>query len=322
MFVKKKRAWDSIPSSEITPESSYLNRRQFMGASLAFAAGAAVRPQAAAASARRLGLRQDPEVGNVTYGEHLREELNTYEQVTTHNNFYEFGTGKGDPVRYSGDFRPEPWTVEVDGEVHRPGTYSVEDLAPADLVEDRIYRLRCVEAWSMVIPWRGVGLREIISKVEPTANAKYVAFETAVRPAEMPGVRRPILDWPYREGLRIDEAANELTFMATGLYGRDDLPNQNGAPLRLIVPWKYGFKSIKSIIRISFVEEQPYTTWKASAPNEYGFYANVNPNVDHPRWSQARERLFPFGRRDTDLFNGYTEQVEHMYRGMDLSRWY
>lgn len=174
----------------------------------------------------------------------------------------------------------------------------------------------------MVIPWRGVGLREIISRVEPTANAKYVAFETALRPAEMPGVRRPVLDWPYREGLRIDEAANELAFMATGLYGQDDLPNQNGAPLRLVVPWKYGFKNIKSIVKISFVEEQPYTTWQASAPHEYGFYANVNPNVDHPRWSQARERLLPFGRRETDMFNGYAEQVAHMYAGMDLARWY
>jgi sulfoxide reductase catalytic subunit YedY len=322
MLFKKKRPWDTIPSSEITPESLYVNRRQFMGASMAFAAGAVVRPDSVSEAARRLGLRQDPEVGPVTYGENLREELNTWEQVTTYNNFYEFGTRKQDPALYSGDFQPEPWTVEVTGAVKNAGTYSVEDLAPADQIEDRIYRLRCVEAWSMVIPWRGVALRDVISKLEPTADAKYVAFETAVRPSEMPGVRRPILDWPYREGLRIDEAANELTFLATGLYGRDDLPNQNGAPLRLVVPWKYGFKSIKSIVRISFVEEQPYTTWKASAPHEYGFYANVNPNVDHPRWSQARERLLPFGRRETDLFNGYTEMVEHMYRGMDLTRWY
>lgn len=322
MFFKKKRPWDAIPSSEITPESVYLNRRQFMGASAAFAAGAALVPGSASASVRKMRRQQEPEVGSVTYGEHLREELNSYQDVTTYNNFYEFGTGKEDPARNAGSFTTEPWTVEVDGEVHKPGTYSVEDLAPASLTEDRIYRLRCVEAWSMVIPWRGVGLREIISKVEPTANAKYVAFETAVRPAEMPGVRRPILDWPYREGLRIDEAANELTFMATGLYGQDDLPNQNGAPLRLVVPWKYGFKNIKSIVRISFVEEQPYTTWKASAPNEYGFYANVNPNVDHPRWSQARERLLPFGRRETDMFNGYADQVGHMYAGMDLTRWY
>lgn len=322
MFFKKKKPWEFIASSEITPESLYLNRRQFMGASLAFAAGAALRPDPVEGAVRRISRIQDPEVGDVTYGDDLRDELNSYEQVTTYNNFYEFGTGKEDPARYSGDFQPEPWTVEVTGEVHKPGTYSVDDLAPPSEVEDRIYRLRCVEAWSMVIPWRGVGLREIISKVEPTANARYVAFETAVRPAEMPGVRRPILDWPYREGLRIDEAANELTFMATGLYGRDELPNQNGAPLRLIVPWKYGFKSIKSIVRIAFVEEQPYTTWKASAPHEYGFYANVNPNVDHPRWSQARERLLPFGRRETEMFNGYGEMVEHMYRGMDLTRWY
>ena len=322
MLFRKKRAWEFIPSSEITPESLYLNRRQFMGASIALAAGAALQPDPAAAAARRLVRRQEPEVGEVTYGEELRDELNSYQQVTSYNNFYEFGTGKEDPARNSGAFQPEPWTVEVTGAVARPGTYSVEDLAPPAQIEDRIYRLRCVEAWSMVIPWRGVALRDVISKVEPTADAKYVAFETAVRPAEMPGVRRPILDWPYREGLRIDEAANELTFLATGLYGRDDLPNQNGAPLRLVVPWKYGFKSIKSIVRISFVSEQPYTTWKASAPHEYGFYANVNPDVDHPRWSQARERLLPFGRRRTEMFNGYTEMVEHMYRGMDLTRWY
>ncbi len=322
MLFRKKRPWDGIPSSEITPQSVYVNRREFMASSLALAAGAALSPNPVAAAVRGSMRRQEPQVGEVTLGEELRGDLNSYQQVTTYNNFYEFGTDKGDPVRYSGDFQPEPWTVEVDGEVHRPGTYSVEDLVPPAQVEDRIYRLRCVEAWSMVIPWRGVGLREIIAKVEPTANAKYVYFETAVRPDEMPGVRRRVLDWPYREGLRIDEAANELTFMATGLYGTDDLPNQNGAPMRLIVPWKYGFKSIKSIVKISFREEQPYTSWKASAPNEYGFYANVNPNVDHPRWSQARERLLPFGRRETELFNGYYEQVEHMYRGMDLRRWY
>ncbi len=321
MHFLKRKPWDFIRPSEITSESHYLNRRQFMGASLAFAAGAVMRPDSVSGTAVRLGS-QDPEVGAVTYGEELRDELNTYDQVTTYNNFYEFGTGKEDPFRNSGLFQPEPWTVEVTGEVHRPGTWSVEELVAPSRIEDRIYRLRCVEAWSMVIPWRGVALRDVISRLEPTANAKYVAFETAVRPDEMPGVRRPVLDWPYREGLRIDEATNELAFLATGLYGRDHLPNQNGAPLRLVVPWKYGFKSIKSIVRISFVEEQPYTTWKASAPHEYGFFANVNPNVDHPRWSQARERLLPFGRRDTEMYNGYAAMVAHMYRDLDLRRWY
>jgi sulfoxide reductase catalytic subunit YedY len=212
--------------------------------------------------------------------------------------------------------------VEVGGEVLKPGRYDLDDLVRPAEAEERIYRLRCVEAWSMVIPWQGTPFRNLLTRVEPTANAKFVAFETVYRPEEMPGQRRRVLDWPYVEGLRIDEAANELTFLATGLYGRD-LPNQNGAPLRLVVPWKYGFKSIKSIVKITFTEEMPPTSWNLSAPQEYGFYANVNPEVDHPRWSQARETRLPgIRKRPTLMFNGYGEQVAHMYRGMDLTRWY
>jgi sulfoxide reductase catalytic subunit YedY len=324
MTKHTKKPWDDIPSSEITPESVYLNRRQFMGASAAFAGAMAMRPSIASAELRRRlqEAQQTPRVGEVTYGDGLREELNSYEEITTYNNFYEFGVDKSDPARNSGQFDPEPWTVTVDGEAKNTGTFSLDDFVDEDWVEERIYRMRCVEAWSMVIPWKGIPLRNVIARAEPTSRAKYIAFETVYRPDEMPGQRRGILDWPYREGLRIDEAANELTLLATGLYGRD-LPNQNGAPLRLVVPWKYGFKGIKSIVRISFVEEEPYTTWRAMAPNEYGFYANVNPEVDHPRWSQARERrIGTFGRRPTLMFNGYGEQVGHLYRGMDLSRYY
>jgi sulfoxide reductase catalytic subunit YedY len=318
MWIKKKPSWDTIPPSEITPYDVYLNRRQFMAAAGAGVAAAALGPSAVAAAVRRRA--QEAQVGEVAFGEELRGELNDYDLITTYNNYYEFGTRKQDPAQNAGDFRPEPWSVEVSGEVHRPGRYSVEELVRPDEVEDRIYRLRCVEAWSMVVPWRGGAFRNLLTRVEPTSNAKFVAFETVYRPEEMPGQRRRVLEWPYVEGLRIDEAANELTFLATGLYGRD-LPNQNGAPLRLVVPWKYGFKSIKSIVKITFTEEMPPTSWNLSAPHEYGFYANVNPEVDHPRWSQARETRLPGIRKSpTTMFNGYGEQVEHMYRGMDLTR--
>ena len=323
MFFHKKPSWQ-LPESEVTPYRTWLDRRRFMGAAGAAAAAAALGPEAVSAAIRgRLARAQDPqELGPVDYGEELRGELNAFEEITTYNNFYEFGTSKEDPARNSGDFEPEPWTVEVGGEVHRPGVYAVDDLVRPDEVEDRIYRLRCVEAWSMVIPWRGGALRNILTRVEPTSNAKFVAFETVYRPEEMPGQNRPVLDWPYVEGLRIDEAANELAFLATGLYG-EDLRNQNGAPLRLVVPWKYGFKSIKSIVKITFTEEMPPTSWSIANPREYGFYANVNPNVDHPRWSQARERrIGEFQRRPTLMFNGYEEQVARLYRGMDLERWY
>lgn len=320
----KKRSWDTIKESEVTPYETWLNRRQFMTAAGLAGAAAAFAPGGLEAASRRLaGLGgQEQEVVDPTYGAELQDEVSSFDLITNHNNFYEFGLGKGDPAAYSGDFKPQPWSVVIDGEVGKPGTYALEDLFAPSEIEDRIYRLRCVEAWSMVIPWQGFALRNLIAKVEPTSRANFVAFETANRPAEMPGVRRQVLDWPYVEGLRIDEAANELTFMATGLYGRD-LLNQNGAPLRLVVPWKYGFKSIKSIVRITFQSEMPPTAWNISAPQEYGFYANVNPNVDHPRWSQATHRPLPSIRRvPTEMFNGYSEQVQHMYAGMDLARWY
>ncbi|MDT8342299.1 MAG: protein-methionine-sulfoxide reductase catalytic subunit MsrP [Longimicrobiales bacterium] len=316
MYVRRKPAWDTIPESEITPREVYLDRRRFLAAAGIGIAGAALGPVRAAA------LQEAPQVGEVTYGEALRADVNDYDLITTYNNFYEFGTGKADPARNSGDFRPRPWTVEVGGEVARPGRYDLDDLIRSAPVEDRIYRLRCVEAWSMVIPWRGIPFRNLLARFEPTAEARFVAFETVYRPEEMPGQRRRVLDWPYVEGLRLDEAANELTFLATGLYGRD-LPNQNGAPLRLVVPWKYGFKSIKSIVKITFTRSMPPTSWNLSAPHEYGFYANVNPEVDHPRWSQARETRLPgLAKRPTLPFNGYGEQVAHLYRGMDLTRWY
>jgi sulfoxide reductase catalytic subunit YedY len=321
MVIRVPRSSDVSPS-EITPKATYLNRRAFMGRSAALAAVAGIAPGRLLARTVNGRSRQEAPQESVTYGADLREELTPYEDVTTYNNFYEFGTDKRDPSRNSDAFEPRPWTVEVDGLCGRPGTYDLDDLVRRDEVEDRIYRLRCVEAWSMVIPWRGVPLRNVVSRLEPDGNARYVAFETVVRPSQMPGQRRPILDWPYVEGLRLDEATNELSFLATGLYG-EDLPNQNGAPLRLVVPWKYGFKSIKSIVRISFLEEMPPTTWSGFAPSEYGFFANVNPEVDHPRWSQARERrIGELRRRETLLFNGYAEEVAHLYRGMDLARWY
>jgi sulfoxide reductase catalytic subunit YedY len=326
MLFKRRKPWDDVSSSEITPESVYLDRRRFIGASAGIAAAAALAPADAQATVRgRLRRAQEaPRVGEVTMGDELRDELTSYEHVTTYNNFYEFGVNKEDPARNSGDFDPEPWTVRVEGHVKHAGTYSVEDLIRPDDVEDRIYRLRCVEAWSMVVPWRGVPLRNVIARLEPTSQAKFVTFETVIRPEQMPGQRSPVLDWPYFEGLRIDEAANELTMLVTGLYGRDHLPNQNGAPLRLMTPWKYGFKGIKSIVKIGFVEDMPLNTWQQSAPQEYGFYANVNPNVDHPRWSQARERVIGgFGRpKPTLMFNGYGDQVAHLYAGMDLAKWY
>jgi methionine sulfoxide reductase catalytic subunit len=312
-----------VPSSEITPESVYLNRRAFFARAGQAAAAAAFAP-AALAGAEPPASEESREA---------QEALTPFEDVTNYNNFYEFGTDKRDPARNSGDFRPRPWSVTIDGHCERPGTYGLEDLVPARDVEERVYRLRCVEAWSMVIPWNGVPLRKVLDRVQPTSRAQYVAFETVLRPSEMPAQRTRILDWPYVEGLRMDEAWHDLTLLSTGLYGRD-LLNQNGAPLRLVVPWKYGFKSIKSIVRISFVEAMPPTTWNLMAPHEYGFFANVNPTVDHPRWSQARERritgarLFSPGwfeslrQRPTEMFNGYAEQVAHLYAGMDLRRWY
>ncbi|SNT75938.1 protein-methionine-sulfoxide reductase catalytic subunit MsrP [Paracoccus seriniphilus] len=291
--------------SDVTPKSSWLNRRSFLAAGAALAASPA------------LGLTGKPS------GFSTDAEPNSLKDITNYNNFYEFGTGKEDPARYASALTTDPWSVEIGGLVERPGSYGLEDIAPDNELEERIYRLRCVEAWSMVIPWIGVPLASILNRVGVQPSAKYVAFETLVRPEEMRGQKRPILDWPYREGLRLDEAMHPLTILATGLYS-DPLPNQNGAPLRLVVPWKYGFKSIKSIVRITLTDSEPFATWNALQPREYGFYANVNPQVDHPRWSQATERkigggLFG-GRQETLMFNGYADQVASLYEGMDLSR--
>jgi sulfoxide reductase catalytic subunit YedY len=318
-----------IPSSEITPEDVYFNRRAFIKKAAAGVAAAALVPPALAAAPsalRRLGV-DDPQQVQIPprfkgMKSELGEPLNSYKDVTTYNNFYEFGTSKGDPAKNSGDFHPRPWSVEVAGEVGKPGTYHLEDFLKPYAMEDRVYRLRCVEAWSMVIPWRGVPLNKLIGRAEPTGNAKFVKFTTVYRPSEMPGQRTDVLDWPYVEGLRLDEAMHPLTLMTTGVYGLG-LPNQNGAPLRLIVPWKYGFKGIKSIVKIELVESMPQTTWHRQWPQAYGFYANVNPHVDHPNWSQARERrLGELRKRPTLMFNGYGDQVAHLYQGMDLAKWY
>jgi sulfoxide reductase catalytic subunit YedY len=311
-----------ILSSEITPESVYVNRRSFIRAAAVGTAGLAVGASGLAAGGVDHRRRQEIPARFAEMRSELDEELNSYEAVTTYNNFYEFGTGKEDPHENSGDFRPLPWKVTVGGLCNKPGDYDLDDLLSGLTMEDRVYRLRCVEAWSMVIPWYGFQLSSLLNRLEPTGNARYVMFKTVVRPEEMPGQRRPILNWPYVEGLRMDEAMHPLTILATGVYGLD-LPNQNGAPLRLVVPWKYGFKGVKSIVSIDFVEEMPLNTWQEQTPNEYGFFANVNPNVSHPRWSQARERRLPsaFRSHETLMFNGYADQVQHLYAGMDLERW-
>ncbi len=304
---------NDIPSSEITPESVYLNRRTFMG-SVAAGAAAALIPGSLAGC--------ESAEGRAIEGGAEQDKLTPFEDVTSYNNFYEFGTDKSDPKRNAGRLRTRPWSVAVEGHVAKPAVYDLEDFVAPHSLEDRTYRLRCVEAWSMVIPWRGFELRRLVERVQPTSAAKYIEFITLHDPEQMPGQRRPIIPWPYNEGLRLDEAMNSLSLLATGLYGQD-LPNQNGAPLRLVVPWKYGFKSIKSIVKIRFVERQPATTWMKSAPHEYGFYANVNPEVDHPRWTQKNERrIGELRRRDTLMFNGYAEQVASLYAGMDLRKNY
>lgn len=315
-----------VTENDVTPRHLYLNRRNIMAAGGALA----LTGMTSACSAQE--PVQAPAPGRVTSGPLDFSEtsyrisdgdLTPYDAVTGYNNFYEFGTGKDDPARYAGAMTTDPWTVQVDGHADRTGTFAVEDLVDFNALEERIYRLRCVEAWSMVIPWIGVPLSSVLERLRPTSDARYVAFETYLDRSEMRGTRFPVLDWPYKEGLRMDEAMHPLTLMAVGLYG-EVLPNQNGAPMRLVVPWKYGFKSIKSISRISFVSEQPPTSWKQSAPREYGFYSNVNPNRSHPRWSQASERIIgagPFARRDTEMFNGY-DAVAPLYAGMDLEENY
>lgn len=291
--------------SDVTPKHLWLNRRAVMAG-----AGAALLASPALAK-----LSYSPSSFSTT------EEPNSFEDITSYNNFYEFGTGKEDPARNAGALTTDPWSIEIGGMVDKPGTYDLADVLKGQPLEERIYRFRCVEAWSMIVPWIGFELSGLLNRVGVQPSAKYVAFETLVRPEEMIGQQSPILEWPYREGLRLDEAMHPLTILATGLYG-EEMPKQNGAPIRLVVPWKYGFKSIKSIVKITLTDQQPQTTWNMLQPSEYGFYSNVNPQVDHPRWSQASERrigsgLFG-GRQDTLMFNGYEEQVASLYAGMDL----
>jgi sulfoxide reductase catalytic subunit YedY len=317
-----------IRSSEITPQQVYLERRRFLRSLLAASAAGTVPGLAPAQAAILPPSGKLADTRKSTFS--VPDKLTAQKDVTTYNNFYEFGTDKSDPARNARDFKPRPWTVAVEGACRKPAVYQLEDFVKPHALEERIYRLRCVEAWSMVIPWVGFPLAEVIKRAEPSANAKFVEFTTLHDPKQMPGQRSGLfgagLDWPYVEGLRLDEAMHPLALLAVGLYG-EVLPNQNGAPLRLVVPWKYGFKSIKSIVRIRFVERQPVSTWMRAAPREYGFYSNVNPTVDHPRWSQARERrigedgLFS-AKRETLMFNGYAEQVAGLYAGLDLRKHY
>ena len=305
----------SIPPSEITPYEIYRERRRFMQGMAALATVPLLGPTGEAQAGVKLaGVRASQYT--------VPEDKTAYKDITTYNNFYEFGTGKEDPAERAGGFKTRPWTVSIEGAVKNAKTYDIDSLLKRAPLEERVYRLRCVEGWSMVIPWVGFPLAEIIKRAEPTGNAKYVEFVSLNDPRQFPGQRSRVLNWPYTEGLRIDEALNPLTLLAVGLYG-ESLPNQNGAPVRLVVPWKYGFKSAKSLVKIRFVEKQPLTTWMQAIPEEYGFYSNVNPQVDHPRWSQARERrIGEFRKRDTLMFNGYGPQVAQMYRGMDLKRFF
>ncbi|PKO91657.1 MAG: protein-methionine-sulfoxide reductase catalytic subunit MsrP [Betaproteobacteria bacterium HGW-Betaproteobacteria-1] len=318
MYIAKK---PDIPSSEITPREVFENRRKFLkaaGFSVAAGAISSMLPSAVLAANERQKIAG---FSKTAYGKD--EKLTSYEDVTTYNNFYEFGTDKGDPVVHARLFKPRPWTVSIEGEVKKPKQISIEDIFKIAPLEERIYRMRCVEGWSMVIPWVGLPLANLIKYAEPTANAKYVEFISLADPRQMAGVRIPVLDWPYTEGLRMDEAMHPLTIMAVGLYG-EVLPNQNGAPMRLVVPWKYGFKGGKSIVRIRFTEQMPVSTWMKASPKEYGFYANVNPKVSHPRWSQSSERRIGGGllspRIKTQLFNGYADEVGQLYAGMDLHK--
>ncbi len=316
------------PGSELTPRAVYVQRRRLMSAAAAGLAGAALpaaalaqqgaAPQGASPQGARLPVRSST-LSTV-------EKPTSHRDVTSYNNFYEFGTDKDDPVRRAGSLKIRPWTVAVEGAVHRPRVFGIEELLAMAPLEERVYRMRCVEGWSMVIPWAGFPLSELIRRVEPTGSAKYLQFVTLADPAQMPGLRSSVLAWPYTEGLRLDEAMHPLTLLTLGLYG-ELLPRQNGAPVRLVVPWKYGFKSAKSIVRIRFVEQEPPTSWNRAAPHEYGFYSNVNPGVDHPRWSQATERRIGEDgllqrKRPTLMFNGYAEQVGALYAGMDLKRFF
>ncbi|MBI3896440.1 MAG: protein-methionine-sulfoxide reductase catalytic subunit MsrP [Acidobacteria bacterium] len=312
-----------IPYSEVTPKNLYLNRRKFLSsaaaAGTAFLAGQPITdllasPAQAGRGKKLEGIKKSSLSAN--------EKINPFDDVTNYNNFYEFGTAKDEPAKYAKNFKTYPWTVKVEGEVNKPELFDIDTILKMAPLEERIYRLRCVEAWSVVIPWVGFSLSELIRRVEPTSKAKFVAFETFFDMKQMPRARFAGIPFPYVEGLRMDEAMHPLTLLCVGMYG-EALPNQDGAPVRIVVPWKYGFKSIKSIVKIRFQEKQPPTTWGLSAPNEYGFYSNVNPNVDHPRWSQATERrLGEFFKRKTLPFNGYADQVAQLYSGMDLKKYY
>jgi sulfoxide reductase catalytic subunit YedY len=315
----------SVPvlSSEITSKSEYLSRRDFLKAA-GIVTGTALLAACAPKASEQVDASESkaPALSSGEKKDELGDEANSFDDITNYNNFYEFTTDKQAVAGLAKDFTTEPWTVEVGGLVNNPKTFGVDDLLKMFPQEERICRLRCVEAWSMVIPWNGFPLASLLNEVEPMPDAKYVRFESAAVKDEMPGLKSPFYTWPYQEGLRLDEAMNDLTLLATGLYG-EMMPNQNGAPIRLVVPWKYGFKSIKSIVKIELVDYQPETLWNNAAPNEYGFYSNVNPNVSHPRWSQTTERrIGELGRRATHMFNGYAEQVAYLYEGMDLAVYY
>jgi sulfoxide reductase catalytic subunit YedY len=324
MLIKRPA---DIPSSEITDKKLYLNRRQFIqvaGAVAGAAAGVGVLTKGAAVLHAVQPAVHGRKLVNVKKGSPFSntngEVMNTWEQITTYNNYYEFGTDKDQPSELARNFKTDGWTVEVAGECAKKGKYSIDDLLKGETVEERVYRHRCVEAWSMVIPWDGIPLANFIKRCEPTSKATHVKFTTANDPKQMPGVRSEVLDWPYVEGLRMDEAMHPLTILVVGLYG-EALPNQDGAPIRLAVPWKYGFKHAKSIAKIEFLTKEPVNTWQRSAPREYGFYANVNPQVNHPRWSQASERrIGEFFMRKTLMFNGYGDQVASLYNGLDLKK--
>jgi sulfoxide reductase catalytic subunit YedY len=317
MLIKKKRLGE-LAASEVTDHSVYLNRRQFLNGA-AIAASASLLPVSLASATST----PEPSYKNLIKSSYsTKESLTAQESITTYNNFYEFSTSKEAPAIMATEFPDpsKPWRVTIEGECDKPGEYDYDDLIRPFTLEERIYRLRCVEGWSMVIPWVGFPLADLIKRAQPNSKAKFVEFSTLFDPEQMPGQNRRVLDWPYVEGLRMDEAMNPLTLLSVGLYG-EELLGQNGAPIRLVVPWKYGFKSIKSIVRIRFVEELPISAWMKAGPREYGFYSNVNPDVDHPRWSQSRERrLGEFLKRKTELFNGYGEQVAHLYTGMDMSK--
>ncbi len=317
MLIKRPA---DIRESEVTNEQLYIDRRKF----ITTVAGAGAGLGLAATAGPLLACSGDTRAagGAIEEAGRQEDELTPFEDVTSYNNFYEFGTGKDDPAKNAHTLRTRPWTVTVEGECNKPGVYDIDDILKRFPAEERIYRLRCVEAWSMVIPWMGFPLADLIKSLEPTSQAKFVEFRTLLDPEQMPGQRRRVLEWPYVEGLRMDEAMHPLAIFSVGLYGKV-LPNQNGAPIRLVVPWKYGFKSIKSVVSLRFTRDMPLNSWAKSIPNEYGFYANVNPEVDHPRWSQARERrIGELRKRPTLMFNGYAEQVASLYSGLDLRKYY